>query len=304
MKYDNFDFRANRQRVGKSGKVFISDKPLVKTQVGALLIAIRPDVAKDSHIIHGGARRPTIPLRTKGRLTKAERNREWYMEPTWAAGWAQFPHGALPMILCRNPMGCLNGYVGVGRSHQLFGVAYNQTAAFPPRFLRTANMSGWSFARSILMLFGNDTVVEDYHGGMTKPEWLFNVHGGLTYSDDCAPCKEAMDSMGWKGGDYHWFGFDTAHCYDITPGMLEDPISMEIHLRFPISRECSYRNFEYVSSECRSLASQLLAARMNWSDWVVWHSNRAAAFIKDRLVAVRHTITQQWGRMVTRLGAL
>ncbi|HEY6021117.1 MAG TPA: hypothetical protein VIY48_14775, partial [Candidatus Paceibacterota bacterium] len=49
---------------------------------------------------------------------------------------------------------------------------------------------------------------------------------------------------------YWFFGFDTAHAYDLVPG-LTIPSMLGLHN--------TYRNFEWVKAEVNSLADQLYA---------------------------------------------
>jgi hypothetical protein len=62
---------------------------------------------------------------------------------------------------------------------------------------------------------------------------LFNVHGSITYSGD-------------RDGVF-WYGFDCAHCDDLSPAYEHD------------FRSGTYRDLEYVKAECAALARQLQA---------------------------------------------
>lgn len=62
------------------------------------------------------------------------------------------------------------------------------------------------------------------------------VHGGLTYAKDQAPGSN-------KKGLW-WFGFDCAHHQDLIPRMM--------------GNKGVYRNLEYVTSEVKNLAEQLV----------------------------------------------
>ena len=118
----------------------------------------------------------------------------------------------LPCIAKRNPrLGHWCGYVGVSEVHPLFS--------------------------------------QDYSAAENT-----EVHGGLTYSNFCeANADEAQGicHLPEPGEPAHvwWFGFDCAHCWDISPGMprmIDDPGSR-------------YRSLPYVQAECASLAKQLAA---------------------------------------------
>lgn len=79
-----------------------------------------------------------------------------------------------------------------------------------------------------------------------------DVHGGLTYANACqgAICHVAKPG---EPDDVWWVGFDTAHCYDVSPGMLG------LGDMWPDDPMASYRDAKYVKRECQSLVEQLLA---------------------------------------------
>lgn len=75
--------------------------------------------------------------------------------------------------------------------------------------------------------------------GHIRSGLLVDVHGGITYSGvGVLPDDEIVN--GW------WWGFDCNHMNDESP-------SPEV----PKSPDAEYRTFEYVKSECKSLAKQL-----------------------------------------------
>lgn len=84
--------------------------------------------------------------------------------------------------------------------------------------------------------------------GMTyqdaEKNYPFHVHGGLTYSGGM---REPLD-------DYHFFGFDTAHVGDLSPGLLA--VTMQWYEGGPI-RDETYRTWDYVKNNVQVLASQL-----------------------------------------------
>jgi len=76
----------------------------------------------------------------------------------------------------------------------------------------------------------------------------FHVHGGLTFSG----------AMG-EGDVYHYFGFDTAHAGDLSPGIV---LSMLKWLEggngaLGFYEAETYRTWDYVRREVKRLASQL-----------------------------------------------
>ncbi len=116
----------------------------------------------------------------------------------------------LPCLIVRHTrLGHLCGYVGVGKAHPLHGKSYS--------------------------------------------EWDAEVHGGLTFASECSP--ESDPGLGvchlTEPGDEDpvwWFGFDFAHCFDLSPATSRS---------YSDSTEV-YRAVPYVKSECAKLAKQLV----------------------------------------------
>lgn len=69
------------------------------------------------------------------------------------------------------------------------------------------------------------------------------IHGGLTYSD-------ALNKIFKPEPGAHYFGFDCAHYFDLSPGMLA-------LLGLPPGRDGTYRTFGFVREEVKRLAAQL-----------------------------------------------
>ncbi len=83
-----------------------------------------------------------------------------------------------------------------------------------------------------------------YHG-KTKDVFTFDydVHGGITYN-------EMQD-------EDHWIGFDCAHCNDIVPSTEKymEECAIKNFPEFFIKK--TYRNFDFVIIETKSLAEQI-----------------------------------------------
>lgn len=83
-----------------------------------------------------------------------------------------------------------------------------------------------------------------------------DVHGGLTYSDECSGhiCHATEDD-----DKAYWFGFDCGHCYDLSPGMevIDKQIQKRIGKRFA-APEKIYRDLTYATEETQKLAEQLV----------------------------------------------
>jgi hypothetical protein len=136
------------------------------------------------------------------------------------------------------------GYVCLPKGHPLYGKGYGESCECLAEAVErlkntpTCEMAHLlSFSRMIAMLCGK---VEP------RPDVVFSVHGGITYSSDN------------PGGDYPvttedgwWYGFDCQHSGD---GLIE---------RSPLydSGVCftgEVRSRDYVVNECESLAAQLV----------------------------------------------
>lgn len=169
----------------------------------------------------------------------------WQNEPD-KMQWQDFATG-LPCLIVRSPVtGSLCGYVGVSSGHPLFEVDYG----------------GCSQATECL----------DEKGGVNhwcdhRPELLLDVHGGITFSGACQ--KTSDESAGvchlpapGESDNVFWFGFDTAHAFDLTPAMNARLAQIYREKGEPLP-DCydrtteHYRDLAYVKDECEKLALQL-----------------------------------------------
>lgn len=186
--------------------------------------------------------------------------KEWTTadKSTWGEGpWQSEPDkrqwqtaAGLPGLVVRNQFGALCGYVGVPRTHPLHSVDYNaeSTALDAALERRKEQPIGEVPAMSVLaaMLFGVEP--------KATPETVFQVHGGLTFSDGCQPNGICHEPDAGEDDRVWWFGFDCGHCDDLCPGM---------DARFPSllldDGRRAYRDIAYVTAEVESLARQLVA---------------------------------------------
>ena len=156
----------------------------------------------------------------------------WMSEPD-KEQWEDEATG-MPCLIVRNCMGALCGYVGVDDSHPLHKKGYGDCVKPGCRH-------------------------EDYCDYANRPEGMFEVHGGLTYSDLCmeGPEAETICHIPAPGepDPIWWFGFDTAHAGDYEPG---EGIYDGKRVFEPLAGG-EYRTREYVKAECASLAKQLAA---------------------------------------------
>lgn len=129
------------------------------------------------------------------------------------------------------------GYVQVPEGHPLHGVGYSDPmTAIPKEVVDNAKIGKKG---ALLALTAGVNALEG-ENIRRSPDVVFDCHGGLTYSGgDGYPAEE-----GW------WFGFDCHHAGD---GEIEpDP-------RWSAWRDGVVRELDYVSDECESLASQIVA---------------------------------------------
>lgn len=183
----------------------------------------------------------TIEYRT---MDKSKWNRgPWDSEPD-KKQWQDEATG-LPCLIVRNRMGALCGYVGVPESHPLFKVDDSTvTTVDPEAVLRAAT----EYRKGVIEdLYGDELAARSM-----SPSSIFDVHGGLTFAGLCHEGAEECQGICHKpspGEPEHvwWFGFDCAHSGDEMPAH---------------PREWSdgmYRDFDYVTENCQSLARQLAA---------------------------------------------
>ena len=99
--------------------------------------------------------------------------------------------------------------------------------------------------------------------GRDYNDFNLEVHGGLTYANRCEGdvCHEAKPG---KPRNVWWFGFDCAHCWDMSPGIEAVLTKHSAHsggfrTPHPLDELKHYRTLHYVRRECEQLAEQLAA---------------------------------------------
>jgi hypothetical protein len=146
----------------------------------------------------------------------------WQHEPD-EADWVDRATG-LKCRISRGPCGALCGYVAVPKDHPLFGHSYNP----PDDYLDLSEDQKWW----------------KIHVNRDKRYCLegISVHGGLTYGGS------------WHDEpDSHYFGFDCAHAWDITPKLTYAGKSA--------ANGGVYQDWNYVKEQVESLAKQLKAIK-------------------------------------------
>lgn len=129
-----------------------------------------------------------------------------------------------------------NGYVGIPQGHPLYEIKYNEETD-----KITVPDDTPVGKRSSIQIF-----VAACAGKIPKaPEYLFDCHGGLTYSDFGYFLPEEHQRAFW------WFGFDCMHYQDAP--IEPDPN----YPRFDYGTSV-VRSAHYVHEECENLAKQIV----------------------------------------------
>ena len=134
----------------------------------------------------------------------------------------------LRAVLTRaSKLGHLCGYVGISKAHPLYKVHYNDH--------HSCLLQHWERKKSEPVNMDKVCVVSLFFAeDIDAPNVVlyFQVHGGITYSDQ-------SDKYPVESSDLWWFGFDTNHSQD-----QDNP-----------------KDKEYCIAECESLAKQLAEIR-------------------------------------------
>lgn len=156
------------------------------------------------------------------------------------------PATGLPCLIHRGPTGALCGYVGVPPGHALYKQGYSMRVPKPEGF--EERVIDEKVGRLVLLC---EALREA--DGLVSLKIVVQVHGGLTYANECGPVRENGHGIchlpePGKPDSVWWFGFDCAHAGDVCPGYGTD---------FPRWDDEQYRDIAYVTNECTQLAAQL-----------------------------------------------
>lgn len=119
------------------------------------------------------------------------------------------------------------GYVQLPHNHFLNGINYSESTPLLEKAYNKAIEGTLGKRGPILILLASGDKLR-----MT-PNMVFDVHGGITYSDGFS--SRPVPSDNW------WYGFDCAHLGDRTK----------------YNDDGEFRSVEYVAAECESLAKQI-----------------------------------------------
>jgi len=190
----------------------------------------------------------------------------------------QDPATRLPCLIVRGPIGALCGYVGVYEWHPLFGVGYSECPKGEACSERKPD-GDYQYCdhrpESALTVHGGLSFADRCH--KVSPETWEEWRKGLSLRSTEAikypkgAMARAIKAWGPAIDNYDkyverakarfichidgenepavwWFGFDCAHCMDVTP------MTTGLGVQMPDSE---YRDIAYVEQECRNLAQQL-----------------------------------------------
>jgi len=150
----------------------------------------------------------------------------------------------LRCVVIASELGHRCGYVGVRKGHPFYKIAYDSTI---PQKLRDK----WKEMKEKPV--GKRGVIDVLCHNPKEPKVgiLFDVHGGITFS-------EGDGKFPVVGEGVWWFGFDCAHYGDAKDMSIMSEKYQKIELTYPSSFPGDIvRSLEYCINECESLAVQL-----------------------------------------------
>ncbi len=149
-------------------------------------------------------------------------------------------------VVIMGSMGHRCGYVGIPSSHPLHGVDYSEEVPALEHKIEEV-LKGTIGKRSpiiVLIMAGKQD------NEFARPDFMFDVHGGLTYSGSMGMKPYPVPSEGlW------WFGYDCGHVGDARDLATVEPKLREHYDQF--TQDGVIRSLEYNITECESLAKQL-----------------------------------------------
>lgn len=161
-----------------------------------------------------------------------------------------FEHKGLRCVITFGDLGHRCGYVGIPKTHILYGKEYDEYLEIKKEDIKGREVS------CVFPLLG--TIIDE--NDRIRVKAYFNCHGGITYSGGGEKSTYPIESDLW------WFGFDCAHCDDGKDLDLAIEYFPEISERLLKTRQIddmssTYGNHlwtqEEVEKECKLLAEQL-----------------------------------------------
>jgi len=140
-----------------------------------------------------------------------------------------------------NAMGHRCGYVEIPSGHPLFKKGYTDTIKIPKSFDVDKEKIG---KRGVMALFCMRAKMDKKNISL---DLLFDVHGGLTFSDFY---KEF--GKGW------WLGFDCGHAGDAKDITIMTKECKKWFKDSPLCSDGIVRTGKYVETECKRLINQII----------------------------------------------
>lgn len=132
------------------------------------------------------------------------------------------------------------GYVGLPQGHVLYGHRYSKDHSALRRFADTAQIG----QKSPIIILTAGVNAPEGERICASPETIFDVHGGITFSEGGVGTSYPVGSNLW------WFGFDCSHYNDGYIDPYPDP-------RLSFGREYPARSLDFCIVQCENLAQQI-----------------------------------------------
>jgi len=168
---------------------------------------------------------------------KAEANTETNMSHKIVKEWNTEAGPKAVILFAHGSHHC--GYVSIPKDHPLFGKDYDYII---PMELSDIILKDQKIGkRGSIDLLSHDPE-------NTRAEFLFNVHGGITYSQGSKDYPVKSEEESW------WYGYDCAHSGDETKGKFNYKSKGDV-----------FRDEAYCVNECESLAKQIMEVSLTLS---------------------------------------
>ena len=162
---------------------------------------------------------------------------------------SDFTYKGYRCVVTFGDMGHRCGYVGIPVGHELYKKEFTDYLEINKSEIENEEIGNRGIIPIVISALDEDDRV--------RMDVYFNVHGGLTYSNNYDDYP--VESNLW------WFGFDCAHYMDGKDLELmeeywgDDPlIQRRIEIEKEYLNDYPIRSKEYVEDECRSLVDQII----------------------------------------------
>jgi hypothetical protein len=157
------------------------------------------------------------------------------------------------VVLRRDFMFWLNGYVRVPSCHPCYGKRYDKEIEVLKKLSVNRSLNDVSRQSPIVAFLA---LVRGSNSVLPTMQESLEVHGGVTFSGKL------------RGFDGWWIGFDTNHCYDLCEeNLLDEPLNGTQwldKLNNMVKKGDTVRPASYVREECELLAKQLKRIEPFW----------------------------------------